>query len=125
MLLNQIINLKLFKFGLTGIFNTFFFYLFYVIIVLIGNNYKISFTLSWIFVNFFSFFIITKIFSKKFSILNYIKFFLFEIIFFFFNFFFLIFLIETLSINNFIAPLINIFVFFFLRFFLYNNFFFK
>ena len=77
MLLNQIINLKLFKFGLTGIFNTFFFYLFYVVIVLIGNNYKISFTLSWIFVNFFSFFIITKIFSKKFSILNYIKFFLF------------------------------------------------
>ena len=62
MLLNQIINLKLFKFGLTGIFNTFFF---------------------------------------------------------------LIFLIETLSINNFIAPLINIFVFFFLRFFLYDNFFFK
>lgn len=120
-----------FNFVLVGIVNTIITYLLYIFFLELKFNYLISFTMSWIIGFIFSFYMnlqfVFKInYNKKNQLKKKIKFFVLSLVQLFFSFFILKFVVQNFNIDERLAPLIIVIIFFLFKFlvskfYIFNN----
>ena len=120
-----------FNFVLVGIVNTIITYLLYIFFLELKFNYLISFTMSWIIGFIFSFYMnlqfVFKInYNKKNQLKKKIKFFVLSLVQLFLSFFILKFVVQNFNIDERLAPLIIVIIFFLFKFlvskfYIFNN----